>query len=44
MTEDRYKEACALLPEALRKVALGVDPPRQARTEELRLRVGRPWR
>lgn len=42
MTEDRYKEACALLPEALRRVALGVDPPRQARTEELRLRVGRP--
>ena len=44
MTEDwePYGAACALLPERLRRTALGVDPGRRGRAEELRLRIGRP--
>lgn len=46
MTEEyaagRYREACGLLPERLRRAALGLEPSRQARAEELRLRIGGP--
>ena len=46
MTEEyaagRYREACGLLPERLRQAALALEPARQARAEELRLRVGHP--
>ena len=46
MTEEyaagRYREACGLLPERLRQTALALEPARQARAEELRLRVGHP--
>src|SRR5699024_2187591 len=46
MTEEdaagRYREACGRLPERRRQAALALVPARQARAEELRLRVGHP--
>ena len=46
MTEERntarFLQAAALLPPALRRQAEALDRERQGRTEELRLRAGRP--
>ena len=45
MTEEyavsRYEEACALLPGRLRAAAMSISQREKARTEELRLRIGR---
>ena len=38
----RYREACGLLPEGLRRTALALPAAEQGRAEELRLRIGRP--
>ena len=35
---QRYREACALLPERMRYAALSIPPAEQAETEEIRLR------
>lgn len=39
---ERYREACGLLPEELRRQALALPEAWQGSVEELRLRVGRP--
>ena len=39
---ERYREACGLLPEELRRQALALPEAWQGSIEELRLRVGRP--
>ena len=39
---ERYRQACALLPQRLRPAALAVPPGEQERAEELRLRMDRP--
>ena len=45
MTEEyaasRYEDACALLPGRLRAAAMSISQREKARTEELRLRIGR---
>jgi len=38
---DSYRQAVSVLPEPLRTIALEVDGPCMARTEEIRLRAGR---
>ena len=46
MTEEyaasRYEEACSLLPGRLRTAAMALPLQQKARTEEIRLRIGRP--
>lgn len=39
---DRFREGCLLLPRPLRQAALAMDSAVQSRTEEIRLRTGRP--
>ena len=39
---ERYRQACALLPQRLRPAALAVPPDEQEQAEELRLRTDRP--
>lgn len=39
---ERYREACGLLPEELRRQALALPEAWQGNVEELRLRIGRP--
>ena len=38
----RYEQAAAILPNRLRKVALGLSEGEKAAAEEIRLRAGRP--
>ncbi len=40
--QQRFWQACGLLPKALRTAALSLPPPEQALVEELRLRTGLP--